>query len=387
MSSRKLAIVVTTISKGDFLDAYAPALRSPPKGHEARMYVVGDLNTPGECAARAARLAEAGLPVTYLGVEEQDRLIAPFPELAAAIPYRSDARRNLGFLRALVDRCDVMISIDDDNLPLDGSFLEHHGAVGANAELPSVLATNGWLNLGEWLCAKDRIGLPVTVHPRGYPYKRRLGDSRSERGAAERGRVDINVGLWKGDPDVDAPTRLVTGVVAAPSLREPFFLARANRTPINTQNTAIAWHAIPGYWFVTMGAVLDGVRMDRFGDIFSGYFVQLCAEAVGGRVRIGPPVVEQIRNPHDLLKDLWCEMPALRLVEEMVELFEQPLTPARSYVAAYRELAERIASFAPVHKGSRWKDDIRNWLETTSRTMKLWADACETLAGAAALEV
>src|SRR5678815_5581307 len=123
---RTIGIVVTTISKGEFLDVYAEHMRSPPPGHGVRMYIAGDHNTPAACRERAHALAAAGLDIRYLDVEAQDRLLAPFPELAAAIPYRSDARRNLGYLQALADGCAVVISIDDDNLPRDGTFLAQH---------------------------------------------------------------------------------------------------------------------------------------------------------------------------------------------------------------------------------------------------------------------
>jgi hypothetical protein len=382
MRTRTVGIVVTTISEGGFLDAYARTMRQPPAEHSVRLYVVGDVNTSPACRARAEALAAEGVDMRYLDLDAQETFLRPFPELLRSIPLRSDGRRNVGYLQAFADRCDVVISVDDDNVPVDGaSFLAEHANAGCDVALPTTQSENGWFNLGTLLSTKDAAGTPLRIYPRGFPYGRRFSDGSGVSGPVERGRVGINAGMWSGDPDVDAATRLVTGVVARPGEVSAVLFARGHRSPINSQNTALAWHAIPSYWFVAMGAVLDGVAIGRFGDIFSGYFAQLCAEAVGHRVRAGGPWVHQDRNPHDLLSDLWCEMPGMRLVEDMTPLLSEPLPRAPSYAAAYRELAERLVRFAEGRQGAIWKPETRAWFARTAQLMNLWCDACETLAG------
>ena len=52
-----------------------------------------------------------------------------------------------------------------------------------------------------------------------------------------------------------------------------------------------------------MGYEIGGIAIDRYGDIFSGYFVQACARHLGGAIRVGTPVAEHRRNAHSYLQD------------------------------------------------------------------------------------
>ena len=49
-------------------------------------------------------------------------------------------------------------------------------------------------------------------------------------------------------------------------------------SPINTQNTALTREAAMTYYYVRMGYPLTGMRIDRYGDILSGYFIQKCVK-------------------------------------------------------------------------------------------------------------
>ena len=67
-------------------------------------------------------------------------------------------------------------------------------------------------------------------------------------------------------------------------------------TPVNTQNTALHRDAIPAYYYVRMGFPVKGMVIDRFGDIWSDYFLQRCAQQAGEVVRVGPPVADHRRT-------------------------------------------------------------------------------------------
>ncbi|MDW8235612.1 MAG: hypothetical protein RMK98_03180 [Bacteroidia bacterium] len=43
--------------------------------------------------------------------------------------------------------------------------------------------------------------------------------------------------------------------------------------------------------------------IDRYGDIFSGYFVQACAKHLDGAIRVRTPVAHHRRNAPDYLRD------------------------------------------------------------------------------------
>jgi len=374
-SSRALALVVTTISDGAFLRRYAAAVRTHSGPEQIRIYVVADLNTPPECARVADALVSEGLDVRFLGVERQREFLRPFPELEALIRYRSDERRNIGYLIAMQEEADVVISVDDDNVPLDGdSFFLEHAVTGRVFTGPSTASQTRWFNLGSLLESKDRHGAHVVIYPRGFPYAQRGLDDSSTVAACDSGLVGINVGLWSGDPDIDAATRLVLAPnVSRPRAPQAWLLAPGLRSPINTQNTGLVREAMPAYWFVRMGALLSGVGIGRFGDIFSGYFAQLACEA--------SPWLHQDRNAHRLLTDLQMELRGMDLIEDLIPLLEEPLLPASNYLDPTRELAERLMRFSETHARFRSCPGAAEFLRDTASSMKLWVSVCVALAG------
>jgi hypothetical protein len=113
----KFGIVVTTIYGGDFINEYYDHFVANGNDLEkVHFYVVGDLSTPASCREQVEKYTKQGLPWYYLGPEEQNEFLKPFPELAAEIPWKTDNRRNIGFLMAYRDRCDVIIAIDETRL-------------------------------------------------------------------------------------------------------------------------------------------------------------------------------------------------------------------------------------------------------------------------------
>ncbi len=374
-------IVVTTIYDGAFLDAYYEHFRQRGRLDDARFYIVGDLTTPAACAERVRAYARRGLPWQFLAPDDQQAFLADFPELAAEIPWRSDNRRNVGFLMAYRDGCDPIISIDDDNYPKDDwDFLGEHTVVGREVTLRAAVGHAGWFNICSMMAVEcPSLGGGKTVYPRGFPYARRTLACSAVTAEPETGRVAVNAGLWSGDPDVDAATRLVTRCTAGEAFTESYLLGRGVRSPINTQNTAILRAALPAYYYVKMGVSLAGLKLDRFGDIFSGYFVQQCAEAVGHRVRLGSPVVEHRRTPHNLYVDLWHELAGMVVLDDMLPLLETPLSPTDDYGAAALELADRIEAWATAQTGFLWGEALQAYFRQVAANMRLWVAVCRQL--------
>jgi hypothetical protein len=149
--------------------------------------------------------------------------------------------------------------------------------------------------------------------------------------------------------------------------------------PINTQNTALIRDAIPAYYYVRMGHPVGGMKLDRFGDIFSGFFVQKCVQAMGHVVRIGSPVVEHRRSPHNLYKDLWHELAGMVVIDDMLPLLEAPLPPANSYSEAALALADRIEAWVSERQGFLWDNELRQYFLNVSQNMRLWTAACREL--------
>jgi hypothetical protein len=374
---RKLGIVVTTIFDGGFVADYFRHFEKLDQLERVNFYVVGDLSTPASCREIVERYRATGLSWHYFGKEEQEDFLRPFPKLAAEIPWRSDNRRNVGFLAAFRDRCDVVVAIDDDNYPKpQWPFFEGHSTVGRTASLPTAVGHDGWFNLCSMMSVEcHAMGGGGSVFARGFPYKRRDAACSKMSETISTGRIAVNA----GDPDVDAATRLVTDCATRENFSTDLILAPGTLMPINTQNTGILRDAIPAYYYVKMGHPVGGMKLDRFGDIFSGFFIQKCAQAVGDRIRIGAPVVDHRRSPHNLYKDLWNELAGMVVIDDMLPVLESEMPAAKSYGEAMHNLAAQIEEWAATQNGFLWDDALRGYFGNVAQNMRLWVDACRQL--------
>ena len=386
------AIVVTTIFEPLFLRGYLDSLRK--YRHEGTsLTIVPDRKTPPSVYAAASQACDQGFDVRCPAEEEQVEFLRRLALPDDFIPWNTDNRRNVGYLMALDAGCDVLISIDDDNFCRpDVDFVGEHGCVGTEVrsqrseargrELPRQNTRNTqhatrWLNV----CSMLETDCPVEIYPRGFPYFAR-GDEAlaAEDAEGAGGTVAINAGLWLGDPDVDAVTRLSLAPKVTAS-RGPSMILGANVwTPINTQNTALTREAATAYYYVRMGYPLQGSKIDRYGDILSGYFAQKCARHLGHTIRVGTPVADHRRTPHNLFKDLHQEMAGMVIVEDLVPwLIEEPLEGS-TYVEAYASLAERLAASASGFRGAVWDQGGRGFLIATAKLMRTWLKAMECVA-------
>jgi hypothetical protein len=370
MMPPKYAIVVTTINDGRFLPAYLANLREHGHLADTRLYVVGDRKTPPACRAAADAAARDGLDCPYLGVEEQTAFLRDLPAIDRIVPWNSDNRRNVGFLMALRDGAEVVISIDDDNLPVPGTdFVGGHAVTGRELEAPEVSAASGWYNLFDVL--EHTPALPVW--PRGYPYRLRAPQQVETRLA--RRRVHVNAGLWLGDPDVDAITRIAIHPDVKRMAQERGLLAAGTFSPINTQNTAVHRDAMVAYYYVRMHEPMHGARLNRFGDIWSGYFVQKCAKALGHAVAFGAPPVEQVRNDHDLFVDLREEYWGIVLSEHLSGWLTGARLSGSTYATLYGDLADRLVEHVKTLAIPAVNHEVLAYFAKIRDAMHVWLEA------------
>ena len=371
MSDRHAAIVVTTIFEPLFLDGYVENLRRFGRD-DVEIIVIVDRKTPPSVAERCEHHRRAGMRLSCPTLDEQEALLARFPSLKSRIPYDSDNRRNIGFLMALESGADVLITIDDDNYCLDDvDFVGEHLAAGNMMPGPATESDDQWINI----CSLLHSSTKDEIFPRGFPYfaRRRARTLRPVHNADAR--VAVNVGLWLSDPDVDAMTRLTQ----APHIRsaEPhsFRLGDATWTPINTQNTAIVRDALPAYYYVRMGFSLGGLRIDRYGDILSGYLIQKCVKTRGDAIRVGSPIADHRRTPHNLFKDLYHELAGMVLIEDLLPWFVDLKLQSGSYSEMYAELADLVEEKSASMRGFVWDEGGRDFLVDTANNMRAWLDA------------
>ena len=318
----KAGIVITTIndcfkliaSLHDNLQFYGHA-------NDVEIFIIPDVKTP--------RIANSGVKIHVPTLDEQDKFIYSLGVQPGFIKCNSDHRRNVGYLMALADGCDFVISLDDDNYP-DSSydFFAHHSIVCENAYEDDWCSTEKWVNVCDLLATESRY---PTRYARGFPYFARHKPPSNGHWFGEP-IVRVNQGMWVGEPDYDAITWL-----AAPMKSEAVVghitLGKESWSPINSQNTAVHRDLIPAYYFA---------RSARYGDIAQGYFVQAVAKKMGWAVRFGSPVVDHRRNSHNYLADVAAEIPDIQILEELLPQLTQWTLKGSTVSDIYLDLAELI---------------------------------------------
>jgi reversibly glycosylated polypeptide len=363
----RVDLVMTSIGDGRFLAAYAPVLREPG----TRLVVIPDENTPAELYARVDEARRAGAEILCPELAEQDSLLTALGA-EPLVERRSDSRRNIGYLIAHRDGCDAVVSLDDDNLPTGETFLDDHLVV-TREQVDScvVSSSTGWFE------PCSLLELPAHVHARGFPvHARRPGTTTRRSG---KSRVAVNAGLWLGDPDVDAMTRLVCSPVATVTTTGRVVLDTETWAPVNSQNTAVARRALPAYYFPRVPGILGGRRVGRYADIVSGLFVQFCAKAMGDGIAFGVPVVQHARNEHDLFADADQELPLIRWLEDLTGWITGVRATSSSYPELYLELAALLEDECERWATPSWSPSLRAWCHELCYLMRTWIRTLDRL--------
>ena len=211
------------------------------------------------------------------------------------IGWNTISRRNIALLEALKWGADLVITIDDDNLPLAPHyFSDFIDRLDPDWTFNGLQATSpsNWFDVGQLLD-------PIAPH-RGFPHVKRAQASYAPITAA---RVGVAAGICLGDPDIDATTR----IARAPMVHRVSEILRAGVvvdpartwTVFNSQNTAIIREIAPAFFMVP--------QWGRYDDIFASLMVQRLMRERGLVTHFGQPFVWQQRNAHDLLRDLRAE--------------------------------------------------------------------------------
>ena len=247
------------------------ALRHFAAMRDWTLVVAGDLKTP---------LAKWPDSCIYLSPIQQDKFDI---ELSGAIGWNCIQRRNMAFLYAAKElKADVIASVDDDNIPLQGwgeKLLLNSPQMGAfysrDQEVFDPISATLYKNLWH----------------RGFPLELLRERSWGAATVEEHPGADIQADFWNGDADVDAVCRMEHGADNC-EFDSIFFPMWSDRpSPFNSQNTFLSRSVLPNYFM--------HLDVGRYDDILAAYHVQ----ALGHRVIYGKPSVRQRRNNHDLMDD------------------------------------------------------------------------------------
>jgi hypothetical protein len=280
----RTALLTTTINVPRVLERYREL------DHDAAIIVAGDRKTPHADARKfVSRLGNA----LYLSDEDQSKLGYESSEI---IGWNKIMRRNIALLEAIRQKPDIIISIDDDNLPLGGNYFDEMRAILGRPYSGIMAASpNGWFNIGALLS-------PAVWH-RGHSYDHRQPAAPFQLKPVTGQCVGVAAGLWLGDPDIDAMERITnqpTVLQMSDALCGGVVVEPKNYSPFNSQNTGFITELAP--------LMMVWLGVGRYDDIWASYAAERVMRETGHVVHYGKPYVWQERNPQNRWKNLKDEI-------------------------------------------------------------------------------
>ena len=279
----KKALVTTTINVPTLLADYCKDFVEYGYKEQVEIIVVGDLKTPKETEEYCGNLQRKyGVKTHWLGVKEQT-VFTPI-EYFKFLPWNCIQRRNIGLLYAYSKGAEVIYTIDDDNFLYTKNYIGMHNIDGKKKEFEAFGRASGWHNVCEHLQEKDG----KKFYHRGYPFKQRHNQYANPRAKTTKGRIVVNAGLWLGDPDIDAVTRLALFPDVEACNINKIILDTKTKSPFNSQNTALHRDVIPAYCMIA--------GIGRYDDIVASYFVKRIADHLEDYVSFGTPGRPDVYN-------------------------------------------------------------------------------------------
>jgi STELLO glycosyltransferases len=319
----KTALITTTVNVPEVLRLHR-AIDS-----DVAFFVAGDEKTPH---ASVEGLFD-DLPedtgngdLFYYSPEQQRVLRHACSDL---IGFNCIQRRNIALLEALRWGADIIVSVDDDNVPMDGDYFSYFKSLLDGEPWNGLSVTAPWFDPGQLL-------LPPAPH-RGLPID---AQTQFQVRPVVGAKVGVAAGLCLGDPDVSAIVRIALG----PTVQTVSELGRSgvvftpqedSWTVFNSQNTAFTRELAPAL-FMPPG-------IGRYDDIVASLVCQRVMRERGLSVHFGPPFVWQQRNAHDLRKDLRDEAWGVENIGRVaVALDEVTSMTGFSVLDSVRHIYERL---------------------------------------------
>jgi reversibly glycosylated polypeptide/UDP-arabinopyranose mutase len=259
-----------------------------------------------------------------------DDVYAKLGNDAWIISRGDSARRCFGFLVAAERGAEWILTLDDDCRPVPGA--------------PPICAAHLAAMRSHAVCQPT-----AGMRTRGLPY-RQLGTVESK----------LNMGLWRGNADVDGPTGLTPQPYFTPPAGSQFANPRL-RYPLCGMNLFFHRSLLPALYFPLMG---EGQPYRRFDDIWCGWLLQKLAEHCGISWSFGEPFIEHVRAS-DPFKNLVAEAPGIVVNETIWQRINDVTLSAATACdlalsAAAIELGEALHS-------------LDGYLSTLGRALQVWA--------------
>jgi len=208
----------------------------------------------------------------------------------ALIPRKTDTCRSFGFYMAWLQGYRYVVTLDDDCLTHPG-FLADHALLGKVLSLKAV-ASDPWYNTIDNLYLKNNGEPPGRYYARGYPYCHRLESPEPPTFHTAAGRVVCNMGMWLQVPDINGLDKINGDIPQSVGLKEErLAIASGTNFSLCIMNVAFLAELVPAFYQLPMNVEVCNARLDRFGDIWSGYILKKLTDIRGDLITIGKPVV------------------------------------------------------------------------------------------------
>ncbi len=326
-------LVITSIAGADH-----PVLKLFAKQaftHGFPLIVIGDSKSPSEFE----------LPhCDFYSIERQKTLQYA---LAHLLPLHHYARKNLGYLVAMMGGAEVIIETDDDNLPLSQFWMNRKRATRAHT-----LTNNSWVNVYKYFTNKH-------IWPRGFSLEHIL-DAVPDLNLEQIVDCPIQQGLANDNPDVDAMYRMSQPLPVSFETSSNIALGQGSYCPFNSQNTTWFKEAFPLLY-------LPSYCSFRMTDIWRSFVAQRIAWECDWYILFHQSTVWQERNDHDLLKDFKDEIPGYLNNNNIMKEFEKLSLQqginniSSNLLICYQKLIDMgLVESKEIKLLEAWTADIRN---------------------------
>jgi hypothetical protein len=339
----RVALITTTIYVPSVLELY----RTYDK--EVMFFVVGDRKTPH---SEAKSFIEGLGNAVYYSDKDQEKLGYRCSEI---IGWNKIMRRNIALLEAIRHKADIIITIDDDNIPLYSNYFSQFRSI-LTSPFYGLMARSetGWFNIGGYISQH--------IYHRGFPYEHRHSDLGVKMVPVCNKRIGVAAGLWMGDPDIDAMERITNRPIVnklSEILDAGVTIQHGCFSPFNSQNTAYIREAAP------LMMVLVGVG--RFDDIWGSYIAQRVMMETDLHVHFGKPIVYQERNTQSQWKNLADEMFGMQHTKRFCDDLSKAELSGSGITERLRSVYRRLrnAEYLPpivCELGEAWCDDVEGVL-------------------------
>jgi len=330
----KVVLITTTIHVPHVLRLYRKL------NEDVHFIVIGDKKTPHEEVR--SFIHELG-NAAYYSDSDQETLGYKCSEI---IGWNKIMRRNIGILEALKHGAEIIISIDDDNIPLGSDYFKQFERT-LTEQFHGVMASSktGWFNIGEFLTPQ--------VYHRGFPFEQRPQEP-SQLVPVTGVKIGVSAGLWLGDPDVDAVNRLadhprVTGI--SDVIRNGVAVQSGCFAPFDSQNTAYVRELAPLM-------MLSG-EIGRYDDIWASYITERVIAGTDYCVHYGCPLVYQERNPQNLLRNLKDEIFGMEHTQHFITDLRAAKLTNPTVIGKLAQLYDQLPNWLQITKlGKTWLKDL-----------------------------